>query len=275
MDAGRIAEQLPAWRLNHGFPHCVRQNSERLANQLLGLVVPHFAVRALDSRAALVAEIESAAHTLRELARDLGHPTDDTTETEFFESLPGIATRLQQDAEAMADGDPAATGTDEVIAAYPGFLAIAVYRVAHELSRAGVPLIPRLLTEYAHRETGVDIHPDASIGSRFCIDHGTGIVIGQSAEIGNRVRIYQGVTLGALAVEKRLASQKRHPTIEDDVVIYANATILGGKTVIGHDSIVGGNAWITASVPPFSQVGNGSPARPRRNPDGPDLEFMI
>src|SRR5690606_15379486 len=143
---------------------------------------------------------------------------------------------------------------DEVILAYPGFLAIAIYRIAHVLYRAEVPLLPRLLTEYAHRETGIDIHAGARIGASFSIDHGTGVVIGETTVIGDRVRIFQGVTLGALSVNKELASTKRHPTIHDDVVIYANATILGGRTEVGARSIIGGNVWLTHSVPPESVV---------------------
>ncbi len=172
----------------------------------------------------------------------------------FLEVLPSVRERLDEDAAFLAASDPAATGTDEVIMAYPGFYAILIYRVAHNLSVSGVPVIPRIMTEHAHSVTGIDIHPGAVIGSEFFIDHGTGIVIGESAVIGNRVKLYQGVTLGALSVSKSMASSKRHPTIEDDVIIYAGSTILGGNTVIGHDSIIGGNVWLTESVPPFSMV---------------------
>ncbi|TDB64502.1 serine O-acetyltransferase EpsC [Arundinibacter roseus] len=173
---------------------------------------------------------------------------------DFFAQLPAIFELLLQDAQAITENDPASVGVEEVIAVYPGFLAIATYRIAHLLGNLGVPLIPRMLTEYAHGLTGIDIHPNAQIGHSFFIDHGTGVVIGETTIIGNHVMIYQGVTLGATHVAKSLAAQKRHPTIEDGVVIYANATILGGKTVIGHDSIIGGNAWLTKSIPPYSQV---------------------
>jgi len=173
---------------------------------------------------------------------------------DFFEKLPAIYENLLLDAKAIADNDPASAGIEEVIAVYPGFYAIAVYRLAHALVTLEVPLLPRLFTEHAHGLTGIDIHPKARIGQSFFIDHGTGIVIGATTEIGSNVKIYQGVTLGALSVSKSLAETKRHPTIEDNVVIYANATILGGKTVVGHDSIVGGNVWLTISVPPHSQV---------------------
>ncbi len=175
-------------------------------------------------------------------------------EEAFLERLPWVYDLLQMDADAILQGDPAAVSKTEVIRTYPGFRAIAVFRLAHEFFRLGVPLIPRILTEHVHGETGIDIHPGATIGERFCIDHGTGIVIGETVEIGNDVKIYQGVTLGALSVRKDLAKIKRHPTIEDRVVIYSGATILGGDTIIGHDSIIGGNVWIIRSVPPHSRV---------------------
>jgi serine O-acetyltransferase len=172
----------------------------------------------------------------------------------FFEQLPTIRTKLLKDAEAMTKGDPAAMSEAEVIRTYPGFYALAIYRIAHQLYHQSIPLVPRILTEHAHSKTGVDIHPGATIGDNFCIDHGTGIVIGGTANIGKNVKIYQGVTLGALSVKKEMASTKRHPTIEDNVVIYAGATILGGETIIGENSIIGGNVWITKSVLPNSRV---------------------
>src|SRR5262249_21408196 len=154
-----------------------------------------------------------------------------------LEQLYGL---MREDAEAIFHGDPAAKSVDEVIVTYPGFFAIAIYRVANALHRLGYPLLPRLLAEYAHEKTGAGIHPGATIGRQFQIDHGTGVVIGESTVIGNRVKLYQGVTLGALVVKKDLANRKRHPTIEDDVVLYAGATILGGDTVVGRDSVVAG-----------------------------------
>jgi serine O-acetyltransferase len=172
----------------------------------------------------------------------------------FFNSMPLIKTRLEEDAAFIAMNDPAASEIDEVIMAYPGFYAILVYRLAHCLAGKGVPVIPRVMTEYAHSITGIDIHPKASIGSEFSIDHGTGVVIGETAIIGNRVKLYQGVTIGALSVNKDMDISKRHPTIEDNVIIYAGSTILGGKTTIGHDSVIGGNVWLTESVPPCSLV---------------------
>jgi serine O-acetyltransferase len=172
----------------------------------------------------------------------------------FFKEIPAIQTQLKYDAAFISMNDPASSDTDEVIMAYPGFFAILIYRLAHCLSGFGVPVVPRIMTEHAHSVTGIDINPKAKIGTPFFIDHGTGIVIGETAVIGNRVKLYQGVTLGALSVKKDLASTKRHPTIEDDVIIYAGSTILGGETVIGHDSVIGGNVWLTESVPQFSLV---------------------
>lgn len=182
---------------------------------------------------------------------------------EFAERLPGIYEHLRADAEAIAAGDPAAESVDEVVVAYPGFLAITVHRIAHGLHQLGVPILPRLLAEVAHTRTGVDIHPGATIGHSFCIDHGTGIVIGETAVIGDEVKIYQGVTLGALSVSKSIAGVKRHPTIEDRVVLYANATVLGGDTTVGRDSVIGGNVWLTTSVPARSFVHNTSRIRVR------------
>lgn len=176
------------------------------------------------------------------------------TAQQFFATLPEIHRMLLTDEAAILAGDPAAQTHFEIIRAYPGFLAICFYRIAHNLHILQVPLIPRILTEYAHSQTGIDIHPGATIGENFFIDHGTGIVIGETTQIGNHVKIYQGVTLGALSVEKNMAKQKRHPTVEDNVVIYSNATILGGETVIGRNSIIGGNVWLTRSVPEGSKV---------------------
>lgn len=172
----------------------------------------------------------------------------------FFNSLPDIYAVINNDVDAMFEGDPAAKSRSEVIRTYPGFYAIAAYRVAHQLHRFGIPEIPRIITEHAHSKTGIDIHPAARIGKYFCIDHGTGIVIGETAVIGDHVKIYQGVTLGALSVSKEDAEKKRHPTLEDHVVVYAGATILGGETVIGKNSVIGGNVWLTRSVPANSKL---------------------
>jgi serine O-acetyltransferase len=172
----------------------------------------------------------------------------------FFEALPELYRKMNTDITAILDGDPAAISEFEVIRSYPGFLAIALYRIAHALLKAEVPLIPRIMTEYAHSITGIDIHPGAVIGEYLYIDHGTGLVIGETTVIGNHVKMYQGVTLGALSVEKYMRDIKRHPTIEDHVIIYSGATILGGETVIGANSIIGGNVWLTKSVPAGSTV---------------------
>lgn len=170
----------------------------------------------------------------------------------FQDELVDIRAQLAHDVEAHLEGDPAATGSDEIIFCYPGLYAITVYRLAHSLLNKGAHLIPRMMTELAHEKVAIDIHPGARIGRSFFIDHGTGVVVGETAEIGDRVRIYQGVTLGALSVKDRRADhgRKRHPTIEDDVIIYAGATILGGQTVIGRGAVIGGNCWVTSSVAP-------------------------
>jgi serine O-acetyltransferase len=172
----------------------------------------------------------------------------------FMAQVPAIYEDLTKDATAIYQGDPAATCLYEVIRAYPGFYAIAYYRMAHALHLLHIPLLPRMITELAHARTGVDIHPAAEIGPYFCIDHGTGIVIGETSVIGAHVKLYQGVTLGALSIDKSMAKSKRHPTIEEHVVIYAGATILGGDTTIGHHSVIGGNVWLIKSVAPFSRI---------------------
>jgi len=171
-----------------------------------------------------------------------------------FERIPELYRLLNSDIEAMVEGDPAARSPFEVVRAYPGFLAISFYRMAHALFKLDVPVIPRILTEYAHSKTGIDIHPGAEIGEYFFIDHGTGVVIGETTIIGDHVKLYQGVTLGALSIDKNMRNIKRHPTVEDHVVIYAGATILGGETVIGHHCVIGGNVWLTHSIPPGSKV---------------------
>ena len=175
---------------------------------------------------------------------------------EFFQAIPQVRTVVQTDVQASYDGDPAATGKDEIIFSYPGLFAIVVYRLAHVLYTLKVPMLPRMMTEHAHSVTGIDIHPGATIGEYFFIDHGTGIVIGETTVIGDHVKIYQGVTLGALTTRggQSLRGVKRHPTIEDNVTIYAGASILGGATVIGRDSVIGSNAFITHSIEPCTTV---------------------
>ena len=189
-----------------------------------------------------------------------------STEITFalLKKIPEIRARLRGDVQAAHEGDPAAKSLDEIIVSYPGIEAIAIHRVAHELHLLNVPLIPRIMSEYAHSKTGIDIHPGATIGDNFFIDHGTGVVIGETTEIGNDVRIYQGVTLGALSIKKDSSGnlergKKRHPTIKDNVIIYSGATILGGKTVVGEHSIIGGSVWLTESVPPYTILINKAP----------------
>ncbi|KIO77157.1 serine acetyltransferase [Pedobacter lusitanus] len=172
----------------------------------------------------------------------------------FYNELPELLRQMNTDITATLSGDPAAKSEFEIIRSYPGFLAISIYRIAHKLLKLGIPLIPRVLTEYAHSATGIDIHPGAEIGEYLFIDHGTGLVIGETTKIGDHVKLYQGVTLGALSVEKYMANTKRHPTIGDYVIIYSGATILGGDTLIGENSVIGGNVWLTKSVPANSTV---------------------
>ncbi|HJX71991.1 MAG TPA: serine O-acetyltransferase EpsC [Bacteroidales bacterium] len=193
--------------------------------------------------------------------KDLINPLEKTLDDsinniaqKFFNKVPKIYESLMQDARLFLDFDPAARSIESVILYYPGFYCIAVYRLANVLFNLKIPFLPRMISEYAHSKTGIEIHPGATIGSHFFIDHGTGIVIGETTVIGNNVKIYQGVTLGAAYVKKSMKGIKRHPTIEDNVIIYSGTTILGGETVIGHDTIIGGNVWLTKSVPPYSVV---------------------
>ncbi|MBN1952563.1 MAG: serine acetyltransferase [Bacteroidales bacterium] len=193
--------------------------------------------------------------------RDLLGPQENTLEKsiseitkDFFDQIPLIYRELMKDARHFLNFDPAARSVESVILYYPGFYAITIYRLAHALYQQKVPFLPRMMSEYAHSKTGIEIHPGAQIGENLFIDHGTGIVIGETAVIGNNVKIYQGVTLGAIMVEKSMRGTKRHPSIEDNVIIYSGTSILGGDTVIGHDTVVGGNVWLTKSVPPYSVV---------------------
>ncbi|WP_396220976.1 serine O-acetyltransferase [Gemmatimonas sp.] len=265
-------EQLRAERRASDAPRPLRALAEEFAGRVLALLFPQFAhplrlgVAGVDEEAAQIDALLRAAIT------PMVHDVEPVVAT-FLNQLPNVRASLLLDAEAILAGDPAAESLEEVIVAYPGFLATAVHRVAHELYLLNVPVFPRLLSEWSHRETGIDIHPGAVLGASFAIDHGTGVVIGETSIIGDRVRLYQGVTLGAHAVSKKLAHQKRHPTIGNDVVVYANATILGGTTVIGDGSIIGGNVWMTSSVPPRSVVQFSSRVEQRPADDG--LEFHI
>jgi len=194
----------------------------------------------------------------------------------FFSKIPSIYKNLVNDAQLFVDFDPAARSRESVILYYPGFYAISVYRLSHELYELKIPYLPRMISEFAHSKTGIDIHPGAIIGEHFFIDHGTGIVIGETTHIGNNVKIYQGVTLGAASVDKSMKGKKRHPTLGDNVVVYSGSTILGGDTVIGHDTVVGGNVWLTKSVPPYSVVYHESKVVIRDNKDYPNpVNFVI
>ncbi|MCS6983778.1 MAG: serine acetyltransferase [Leptospiraceae bacterium] len=253
-----------------------RHEVEHFLNELLRLFFPSMhAHRAPLSIYEIHNELQKIAHLLAEIIYPL--LDKDAAKTEeiirnFMAKVPEIYDYIWLDAEAAYNGDPAAESLAEVILAYPGFFAICVHRIAHALYKLQVPIFPRILSEYAHERTGIDIHPGAAIGQSFFMDHGTGIVIGETTIIGNHVKLYQGVTLGALSVSKDMAQKKRHPTIEDYVVIYAGATILGGNTVVGHHSIIGGNVWLTESVPPYSVVYNKTGIKIRNHRD---LENVI
>lgn len=250
-----------AKRLYRSHQECIKCPSTKAIitfyHELMGILFPPYAQENVGS-------FDDFEERIRSMKLDMGkilytnliHEGDQPEDiaNTFFQAIPDIYDKLQKDIDATFEGDPAAQTRDEVVRTYPGFYAIAAYRIAHKLHQLGVKSIPRLITEHAHSITSIDIHPKATIGDYFCIDHGTGVVIGETTVIGDYVKIYQGVTLGALSVNKEDASVKRHPTIEDHVVVYSGATILGGNTVIGHHSIVGGNVWLTRSIPPHSKV---------------------
>ncbi|MCR5887069.1 serine O-acetyltransferase [Hymenobacter sp. J193] len=249
----------------------------RLSEQLLGLLFPDRAERPFVTEDAVAATLLQLEADMRVLLVALPLPaTPAEIAAQFFAGLPLLREQLLADAAAIAAADPAAHGLPEVIRTYPGFYAIALHRLAHALYQLRVPQLPRIISEYAHARTGIDIHPGARIGASFCIDHGTGIVIGETAVIGAHVKVFQGVTLGALSVGKHLQGIKRHPTIEDYAVIYAGATILGGSTVVGSHSIIGGNVWLTESVPSHSRVYHRAQIHVTRNEDpNADLTFSI
>ncbi len=274
-----FAESLFGKRENHTCNANLKEQSVEFLTELVDLLFPHFSNKVYYSSDDLLAKLQLLERNLISLLRNLngqGVDKNDSIAEKFIASLPKVHDRLWSDAEAIYKGDPAAESIDEVILAYPGFKAIMIYRISHELYSLGIPIIPRIMTEYAHQLTGIDIHPAATIGSPFFIDHGTGIVIGETTVIGKNVKIYQGVTLGALSVDKSQESTKRHPTIEDNVIIYSQAVILGGKTVIGQDTVVGGNAWITQSIPPKSVVYSKSEVRIRSTENYFDnIEYII
>jgi serine O-acetyltransferase len=251
-----------------------RENISDIVRGLDELIFPGFLENQdLDHNNLRLITAEKVNHLARELIREVEkslsfsarsgshccghegcHATAELIVESFFEELPALRHALSLDMEANFRGDPAAKSFEEVILSYPGFRAITTHRLAHFFWKAQVPLIPRMMSELVHGSTGIDIHPGAEIGDSFFIDHGTGVVIGETTVIGKNVKLYQGVTLGALSVKKEEGNRKRHPTIEDDVTIYSNATILGGDTVIGRGSTIGGNVWITESVPPNTTV---------------------
>lgn len=266
-----FAETLIKHRRSQASRLPSQREVEAFVDEVLGLLFPQH-----------TADVEANEDQLRArltlLRADLGRMLCTVVERrrsvrlagQFTRTLPDIYEHLRADAAAIVDGDPAAESLDEVVVAYPGFRAITIHRVAHQLYLLGVPILPRLLAEAGHARTGIDIHPGARIGRSFFIDHGTGIVIGETAIIGDHVKVYQGVTLGALSVLKSAAGSKRHPTIEERVVLYANATVLGGDTTVGHDSVIGGNVWLTISVPPRSFVYHTSQVRVRSVSDALD-----
>ena len=272
-----FAQALSAGRAEHGRIFPLKRDVAAFVDAVLGVLFAQLSDDATADADDIAARLVLLRRDLRRLVEPLaGAGVADRVVPAFAEALPEVHARLVLDAEAITAGDPAAESIDEVVAAYPGFLAIATYRLAHELYRQGVPLLPRLMAEVAHTRTGIDIHPGATIGRSFCIDHGTGVVVGETAVIGDDVKLYQGVTLGALSVAKSAAGTKRHPTIADRVVIYAGATVLGGDTVVGEDCVIGGNVFLTSSVPAGSIVYQSSQIRVRRVRDGfDDADFVI
>jgi len=253
----KFAEKLLNKREIHSCTASLKKEAIDFLNDTIDFLFPHFSTKNYYSPQDVLANLQLIERNLISLLKRVNSNGENNSKElaeNFIAKIPQTHDMLWLDAEAIFKGDPAAESIDEVILAYPGFMAIAIYRLAHELYKLKVSIIPRILTEHAHEITGIDIHPGAEIGSPFFIDHGTGIVIGETTKIGKNVKIYQGVTLGALSVEKSLANKKRHPTIHDDVIIYSQAVILGGDTVIGQGSIIGGNAWVTQSVPSNSIV---------------------
>jgi len=278
--ATEFAEEVFRIRKEHAAVFPSRHRIHRFVEELVDLLFPHLSG---ENEYFAAAEIDGAlsvlTHDLKAMLRSrsgkMPREVDEVCDA-FFAELPAIYRTLWLDAEALHFGDPASESIDEVISAYPGFFAIYVHRVAHALHELGVTILPRILAEYAHLRTGIDIHPGATIGERLCIDHGTGVVIGETAVIGRNVKIYQGVSLGALSVSKEMAGTRRHPTVEDNVVIYSNAVILGGETIVGHDSVIGGNVWLTESVPPYSIVYHKSEFTLRnKRVQGDPIDFSI
>ena len=274
-----FAKSLLNKRQNNSCTSSLKTEAIEYLKELIDFLFPHFSSKVYYSPDDVLAKLQLLERNLIGIIKLLNSNfAKDAAEIarKFIEQIPELHDKLWEDANAIFKGDPAAETVDEVILAYPGFMAIVIYRLAHELYKLKLPIIPRIITEYGHEITGIDIHPGAQIGSPFFIDHGTGIVIGETSVIGRNVKIYQGVTLGALSVDKKLAQTKRHPTIEDDVIIYSQAVILGGDTIIGKNSIIGGNAWITQSIPENSIVYNKSEVRVRSNTEFENtIDFII
>ena len=269
-------EELAAARRAYGFPRTYRPLVKKTVRAALALLFPHFHGAEVGGAPSDVAhDMAELRALLVEALTGAGPEPAEVLADRFLAGLPAIRAALLRDAAAILAWDPAAEELDEIILAYPGFFAIAIHRMAHAFYLMRVPVFPRLLAEWAHGFTGIDIHPGAQIGDRFAIDHGTGIVIGESAVIGAGVKIYQGVTLGALSVSKTLAGAKRHPTIEDDVVIYAGATILGGTTVVGAGAVIGGNTWITSSVAARTVVTHHEPMTRTKSSADELIDFVI
>ncbi len=265
----KVMEELQASRKNSEFDMPGRDLAHRFVEEAMNTLFPISARRSKSSceQEALLYQLDSLLKLLLlSVKNELESPLEKVTH-DFMKSLPVVYRALLKDAEAIQKFDPAAQNIGEVIIAYPGFFAIMVYRLSNVLFHLNVPIIPRLMSEYSHTKTGIDIHPGATIGESFFIDHGTGVVIGETAIIKKNVKIYQGVTLGALQVKKSLAKKKRHPTVEDNVIIYSNATILGGDTKIGRNSIIGGNVWLTASIESNSIVYHKHETKVRTNLD--------
>lgn len=244
MSIDKIIQSIRNNKQNHLVDFRLKSKTEHFTDDLFHIL--------FDSKISVSDNINALADSFTGISQMLDETEDvnfNLIWNKFMVNLPDLLQQLNKDAKCIYLHDPAAKSVEEVILAYPGFFAIAVYRLSREFHLQQMPLIPRMMSEYAHRLTGIDIHPGASIGSPFFIDHGTGIVIGESTIIKNRVKIYQGVTLGALQVSKDMQNKKRHPTVEDNVTIYAGSTILGGETIIGKNSTIGGNVWLTKSVP--------------------------
>jgi serine O-acetyltransferase len=272
---GTFAEKLLSKRETNTCNASLKKESILFLGEVIDFLFPHFSSKVYYSKEDVIAKLQLLNRNLVSLLRILIEDTGPVAK-DFISQIPEVHDKLWLDADAIYKGDPASESIDEVILAYPGFMAISIYRLAHELYKLRIPIIPRIFTEHAHQITGIDIHPGAEIDSPFFIDHGTGIVIGETTKIGKNVKIYQGVTLGALSVDKSLSKVKRHPTIEDDVIIYSQSVILGGNTVIGKGCIIGGNSWLTQSVPPNSIVYSKMEMKVRSNEENFNtIDFVI